>query len=118
MGKKTVDELRHYETGDTIPTLQNAVKLEIIYRIPVSLLFKELYSEYRWQIRERSARYKELFPKEKLSLISLEEQLQHKDYCAYANLLETPNLPDVEKQKVYDHIRQLAKSINKIEGIK
>jgi len=118
MNKKSTAELHRYETGQTIPTLENAIKLEIIYRVPVRLLFNELFSNYRWQIIERSARYKELFPKEKLTLTSLEDQLQHEDYCAYADLLKTPKLPPIEKQKVYEHIRQLASNINKIEGIK
>jgi|SRR5882757_9807211 len=118
MNKKFTDEISRYENGLRMPTLQTALKLEIIYRVPVRLLFHELFTGYQWQIRERSSRYKELFPKENQVLNSLQQRLEHEEYCAYADLLKTPKLPSIEKQKVYDHIRQLASSINKTDDIK
>jgi transcriptional regulator with XRE-family HTH domain len=118
MNKKFTDEISRYENGLRLPTLQTALKLEIIYRVPIRLLFYELFTSYQWQIRERSSRYKELFPSEGQALNSLQQRLEHEEYCAYADLLKTPKLPSVEKQKVYDHIRQLAFNINKTEGLK
>jgi transcriptional regulator with XRE-family HTH domain len=117
LNRKATDKISRYESGQKKPSLSTALKLEIIYRVPVRLLFHELYSHYVWEIRERSSRYKELFPEGKFTLTSLEQRLEEDDYCAYADLLKTPNLPQLEKQKVYDHIRKLATAINKLEGI-
>lgn len=117
LGNKFTDEISRYETGQRIPTLQTAIKLEIIYRVPIRLLFYEAFLNSHWQIRERGAKYKEMFPTEAKSVDSLERGLVEENYCAYAELLKTPNLPPIEKNRIYSHIRLLAKTINKAEGI-
>ena len=43
LGRKFTDEISRYENGQRIPTLQTALKLEIIYRVPIRLLFYEKY---------------------------------------------------------------------------
>jgi transcriptional regulator with XRE-family HTH domain len=115
LGRKFTDEISRYESGQRIPTLQNALKLEIIYRVPIRLLFYELFLNSHWQIRDRSTKYRELFPEENLSKDSLAEHLRQEDYCVYAELLKTPNLPPIEKERIYSHIRHLATAINKLD---
>ena len=48
--------LSHYERGTSRPSLQRALGLEIVYRVPVAFLFPELYEEMREKIREKESR--------------------------------------------------------------
>lgn len=117
LGRKFTDEISRYESGQRIPTLQTALKLEIIYRVPVRLLFYGTYQNCHWHIRERSGKFGETSPADMLSTESLTEKLKQEEYCTYSELLQTPNLPPIEKQRIYAHIRDLAKSMNRAEGI-
>lgn len=47
--------LSRYETGRSTPPLQTALRLEIIYRVPVAFLYPKLYEELRLAIRQREA---------------------------------------------------------------
>lgn len=47
---KTVDEISRYERGLNKPNLQTALKFEIIYRMPVKLLFPELFRKLEIEI--------------------------------------------------------------------
>lgn len=56
MGLKTTTSLSHYEKGDKVPSLQNALKLEIILHAPVAFLFRELFEESKKDIQDRRER--------------------------------------------------------------
>jgi transcriptional regulator with XRE-family HTH domain len=43
IAQKTSSQLCHYERGDKRPNLTNALKLEILYHVPVSFLYRDLY---------------------------------------------------------------------------
>jgi len=47
--------LSRIEQGRRLPTLKTALKLAIIYRVPVDFLYAALYQEYREVIRRREA---------------------------------------------------------------
>jgi transcriptional regulator with XRE-family HTH domain len=53
LGLKNVSVLSNYERGTTLPTIERALGLEIIYRVPVAFLFPGLYEELRGKIRDR-----------------------------------------------------------------
>lgn len=53
MGLKTASSLSHYERGDKVPGLRNALKLEIVLHTPAAFLFQELYGELKKEIQER-----------------------------------------------------------------
>lgn len=50
LGHKNCDQISRYERGARIPGLQIALKLELIYRTPVSDLFPDHYQRYRQEI--------------------------------------------------------------------
>jgi transcriptional regulator with XRE-family HTH domain len=45
--------LSSYEHGRVLPTLENALRLEIALRTPVAFLFPELYEELKKELREK-----------------------------------------------------------------
>ena len=53
MGMKTAASLSHYERGDKVPGLKNALKLEIVLHTPAAFLFQELYGELKKEIQGR-----------------------------------------------------------------
>ena len=53
LGLKNVSVLSNYERGISRPSLQRALGLEIVYRVPVAFLFPDLYEQTRSRIRER-----------------------------------------------------------------
>lgn len=114
LGRKFTDEISRYENGQRIPTLITALKLEIIYRVPVRLLFYEIYRNCNWQVGEKAGRFAEIFPADFQSLESLNNQLRKDDYCTYAELLKTPNLPPIEQGRIRKHLIHLQNTLNKI----
>jgi transcriptional regulator with XRE-family HTH domain len=56
LGLKTTSILSRYEHGTRLPSLANALKLEIVYRTPVAYLFGGLYGELKGRIRSKEAR--------------------------------------------------------------
>jgi transcriptional regulator with XRE-family HTH domain len=53
LGLKTAASLSHYERGDKVPNLKNALKLEIVLQTPVAFLFQELYGQLKKEIQGR-----------------------------------------------------------------
>jgi transcriptional regulator with XRE-family HTH domain len=56
LGLKNVSVLSHYERGTSRPSLERALGLEIVYRVPVAFLFPEIYEGIRAKIRSRESR--------------------------------------------------------------
>ncbi len=59
---KTSSQLSHYERGAKYPNLVNALKLEIIYRVPVAFLYGDLYRKLREDIRAKEEKLSKMFP--------------------------------------------------------
>jgi transcriptional regulator with XRE-family HTH domain len=58
LNHKTSSQLSHYERGAKYPNLHNALKLEIIYHVPVAFMFDDLYRKLREDIRAREKKIK------------------------------------------------------------
>jgi transcriptional regulator with XRE-family HTH domain len=56
LGYHSSTDLSHYEHGRKVPSLVTALKLEVVYRVPVAFLFPELYHELKDQLRDREER--------------------------------------------------------------
>lgn len=53
LGWKNKKGLFQIESGNVTPTLKTALKLAIIYRVPVEFLFKSLYDRLHVQVRHK-----------------------------------------------------------------
>jgi transcriptional regulator with XRE-family HTH domain len=51
LGHKTASMLSRYERGLALPPLPTALKLEVVYRIPVAFLYQELYRQLKERVR-------------------------------------------------------------------
>ena len=53
LGHQDTSMVSRYERGRSVPPLVTALRLEIIYRIPVAFLFPALYKELKARIRQQ-----------------------------------------------------------------
>jgi transcriptional regulator with XRE-family HTH domain len=105
---KTVDEISRYERGVRLPELATALALEIVYGIPLRLLFKELYEQLQDDIRQR-VESQEALKNVYEELLSSKGDNSLREFCAYEDLLRLPNLSQEDKAKIHDHITHLAR---------
>jgi transcriptional regulator with XRE-family HTH domain len=53
LGHKDTAMVCRYETGSSLPPLLTALKLEIIYRVPVAFIYGGIYDAMREKIRKQ-----------------------------------------------------------------
>ncbi len=106
LSEHSPDVISRYERGLNIPGLEIALKLEIIYKVPVQKLFKELY-------RQASREIREIEETNKQSLLSHSiykngsKTVTAKEFCPYNEFLKS-NLPnEIELETVTRHIIDL-----------
>lgn len=51
LGLRSPGVLSRYERGTSLPPLERALALEIVYRVPVAFLFPEHYESMRTELR-------------------------------------------------------------------
>ena len=54
--KTAPSAISHYERGVMRPSLERALALEIVYRVPVAFFYPELYDKLREQLHDRESR--------------------------------------------------------------
>jgi transcriptional regulator with XRE-family HTH domain len=111
IGKKSPEEISRYEHGRYLPNLETALKLEIIYRTPVNLLFQELFVQLRTEIEEIRYKRSPLLPGENW-FPKAAEQLKQEEFCFYAELLKNHVPSNLELQTITRHIIALSKSVS------
>jgi transcriptional regulator with XRE-family HTH domain len=104
----SIDEISRCERGVITPGLEIALGLEIVYGLPVRLLFKNLYEDLQSRIIEKISRQESLKRVYEETLISGQ---QIGESCAYQDLLQMTNLSAVDAAKIRNHITQLAKKL-------
>jgi transcriptional regulator with XRE-family HTH domain len=53
VGQRDATRISHYEHGDMLPTLRDALALGIVLRVPLEFLFPALYKSLRETLRGR-----------------------------------------------------------------
>ena len=106
LGNKSLDQVSRYENGSRVPTLQTALKLEVILGVSVRALFPQLYAELRSEIRERASASRGL--REKLGDVLFD------DNCSYEGLLVESNVPMEVREKIHRHAAFLINTLNRM----
>ena len=52
LGHRDTSMISHYKHGRALPPLAMALRLEIVYRVPVAFLFPAMYDALKLQIRK------------------------------------------------------------------
>ena len=111
LSKKSADEIYHYERGDNSPSLETALKLEIIYRTPVKLLFQALFERLQSEVDKIKKESPKLFPDNNW-FPPHSEKLAQGEACFYAELLKTRFPSESEIKAVREHVTSLMLTMN------
>jgi transcriptional regulator with XRE-family HTH domain len=111
LSKNSTSELLHYEVGAHQPNLETALKLEIIYKMPVRMLFQNLFEKLEREIEKTKAKNASSLPKTDWFPKSA-EQLAQEEYCFYAELLKSRILNDLEIRTITKHIINLNNTVS------
>ena len=104
----SIDEISRCERGVITPGLEIALGLEIVYGLPVHLLFKDLYEDLQGRISKK-LNNQESIKRVYDDVLTSEQKLG--ESCTYQDLLQITNLSAVDAVKVRSHITQLAKKL-------
>lgn len=106
LNQRSAAEVSRYETGFYLPSLKTLLKLEVIYHMPVRLMFHRLFQECLAEVMERKREHSQTlsdpdwFPKSPV-------QLKEGEFCFYADLLTNQTPTEPELQTVSKHILNL-----------
>jgi len=106
LNQSSAAEVSRYETGFYLPSLKTLLKLEVIYHMPIRLMFQQLFEECVIEVRERKKEHPKVlsnsdwFPKWPV-------QLKEGEFCFYANLLTSHTPTEPELRTVSKHILNL-----------
>lgn len=100
LAHKSVNMISRYETGLDVPSLKTALKLSIIYKLPIRVLFQKYYRECQ---DEGTTRAKNL-NRESMLKFDLTEPT---DYCTYSELMKTSFLNEIDEKKIHRHTLML-----------
>ncbi|GEM_PF-1709832 len=107
LNHKQNDQLSRFEQGLRFPNLHHALKLEILYGVPVRLLFHGLYEQLQAELREKGGRTLMWPVIDEAGLAAAGEE----EFCLYQELLRSPLLSEVEKDRVRRHVARLARQL-------
>ncbi len=98
LGHKTIDQISRYERGARLPSLKTALKLQIIYHLPINVLFHGYFSKCLDEIQTKTK-----ISGDNFVLAATKEA----EICTYAELLKPLQVPKLEMDKVAKHILEL-----------
>jgi transcriptional regulator with XRE-family HTH domain len=107
--EKSVDEVSRYERGLHLPELHTLLALEVVYGIPLRLLFQELFDQVRDRITERINSREALRSKYQALL---ENNDPEQEYCGYEEILKLPGLSAAERDKVRSHVTRVMRRLS------
>lgn len=114
LGHKNCDQISRYERGARLPGLRIALKLEIIYRTPVSHLFPEHYQNCQTEI---AAARTQTDQSGKLMCGDENRQLPDAHVCTYESLMlkkkPTASQINAAKKHSIDLIQNIAEVIHR-----
>ena len=107
LNQQTTGQVSRYEMGTRLPTLEIALQLEIIYGVPLRILYKDIYERLQVEIEDRLKRLPQL--SERVEEFLNEDGLR--DYCAYRDLIQPGKPTPADTQKARRHVTEMAKRL-------
>lgn len=108
LGHRSIDQMSRYELGTRLPPLENALKLEIIYGVPLHFLFKELFRKLEDEVWQRIS-FNSVLHKHYGNRVTSVTGLS--EYCAFAELLASPSASEADRATARRHVTALAKKL-------
>lgn len=107
LGHNSTYQICRYETGQRMPSFKEAMKLSILYGLPVRVLFNRYFRRCREEL-ENSIKHSG--PAAKINI----ENERVVDYCSYLELLmNSEDIGEPEADKIRRHIKVLVEERSK-----
>lgn len=106
LGQNSIHQICRYETGQRIPSLKVAIKLAVLYRLPLQVLFEDYFRQCREELKNR-LKNSGLAGKTDL------EKAQNTDYCSYLELINSSHVNRESADKIRHHIKVLVEERTK-----
>lgn len=107
LGHNSPDLVSGYERGDRSPSLSTALKLSVIYKCSIELMFPEQLESYRESVGPKLTRIPHSF----VQGASHDRKAEAIDRCTYERHLENADSDMSDRGRVRDHITSLAKRL-------
>jgi transcriptional regulator with XRE-family HTH domain len=109
LGHKTIDQISRYERGVRMPNLKTALKLQIIYQLPINTLFQSYFNKC----------FDEIETKAKTSDDNsgfVFDLTSNTEFCTYIELLKPAQVSPIDMEKVGKHVLELMNTRTKRLG--
>lgn len=100
LGHKTTDQISRYERGAKVPNLKTALKLGILYKIPIRILLDGYFEACQTEIRRQE---KGLSNTES----SMAQPAIEAEFCTIKEKLESNHVQNADLDIAYSHCAQL-----------
>lgn len=107
LGHHTTDQVSRYESGQRVPVLETALRLEIILHTPVRVLFPDLYRSLKAEVQSQVG-----------NDYALGRAYQQPpfdegfgEYCTHKDRMRALELSAAERDAVRRHVTELARLI-------
>ena len=105
-GYNNTVRISRYETGQRMPSLKDAIKLSVLYGLPLNLLFDKYFRKSQDELEETIKR----------SGLSTKRTFQKDadfEHCSYLDLMKVPHLNESNADRVRRHIKILVEERSK-----
>jgi transcriptional regulator with XRE-family HTH domain len=103
LNHRSTKQISRFETGERLPNLRCALKLEKIFELPVGMLFDELDQTVLEEVQQQA---KHMYPQRSFGWRTVEA------FCAYLEQLKSPNASSDVLDKVRSHAIEIHKKLS------
>jgi len=103
LGQKTIYQYNRLENGQRVASLKDAVKLSLIFRLPIFTLFDSHFQKYEGELRKQL----------KTSSSSDRIKLENVEYCAFLEMMNSKYIGMENADKIRHHIKVLVEERSK-----
>ena len=108
LGYKGPQLLAEYERGEKLPSLQNAIKLTLIYGCELEDIFPENYKLARKQTMEKAT------ARTLIAHNGVQPLIKSINRCSYEDILVDEKKAELHRSDIRDHVTRLAKALAQI----
>lgn len=109
LGQHWNEQLSRYERGTRTPDVRVALSLELLYSVPVRILFEDVYKKEQQKLVAQLKRFPKTGQTIEERLLRLETS---PDFCTYFDLLNMPNVSQAELISVRRHVKNMLDKMN------
>jgi len=108
LGHKGPQALAQYEQGKRLPSLENAIRLSLVYGCEIEDLFPERYKLARADVFERTTSHRLIGHNRIQGLVKSINR------CSYEDALDNEQIAAAQRTGIRDHVTRLAKVLTQL----